>query len=171
MNIGDTVRVKENHDRHSGMVGIIVKPNKVLQWDERELMIDVNGKHYFFMPEVLELINKKESGMKIGDRVRITKGNGEGQTGTITRECQVGEWRKAWFVRVDGVDHDYDKWEEHLSVVEKQPKSDILEMAQRNRDAMLSEVADFRKAAEEGTLGDFSELGFLYHLLQALVRP
>lgn len=107
--------------------------------------------------------------IKVGDRVKIIGGfGGKGEVGTVTSKFGEQLWN-AWWVKTNS--GTYDKWGSQLELVPStNVKSDVFEMAQRNRDAMLDEIDNFRKAVENGTLGDFSELGFLANLLQALVK-
>lgn len=115
--------------------------------------------------------------MQVGDRVRVNEPRSRaGLEGVIVEPYTNDPFtRNAWWVRTDE-GRRIDQYENQLEVIPNAPvesqsvKGDVLEMAQRNRDAMLNEIAEFRKAAEAGTLGNFSELGFLYHLLQALTK-
>jgi len=108
--------------------------------------------------------------MKIGDRVQIVDGARTGMVGVIIEPFRSSGITNAWWVltdtgkRVDVFDH------QARVIGRPEVKSDVLEMAQRNRESMLNEIDQFRAAAEKGTLGDFSELGFLFHLLQALTK-
>lgn len=116
--------------------------------------------------------------MNVGDRVRVN-GNEpmteyRGTTGVVIelgRETKTGQ---IWKVSLDsgGQVSFYESWLDSLEPVSEPPsnRSIVLEYAQRNRDAMLDEIDNFKAQVEAGTLGDFSELGFLTNLLQALIK-
>lgn len=50
------------------------------------------------------------------------------------------------------------------------PKNDIAYLFQLKRDNLLEVMHDYRESVEAGTLGDYSELGFLANILQALMK-
>lgn len=113
--------------------------------------------------------------MNIGDRVKINRNEPNPllhrETGTVA-SMNRGYVQVKLDTNILGWNDSTGSFDMHaVDVIPSvSAKGAVLEMVQRNREAMLNEVDDFRKGVEAGTLGDYSELGFLANLLQALTK-
>lgn len=114
--------------------------------------------------------------MKVGDRVRVIK-NGHPkytQEGIIV-EAYGNNIEDAWWVNLDGEVRRTSFYEKQLEVIEEAaPKVDpfayvLHERVEKNKERLIEEINEFRKAAAVGNLGRFSSNGLLSVLVSVLV--